>query len=447
MATVLSRLPTAATTRVVVGSLAVRVRAGLVVVARQVANGLVIWWRSILVLIMIMRLGVVWTVFCERTTIATRKTLGRGEHARTVVQGVPGLSHWRATQHGGTVRLALCPGQDLSTMAAATAPLRHSLRIQSAKVAEIDGHPGYLRLSLLRRDPLDRVRTTPRPVGPDRFDCGLTEFGTSYVVDFAQEPHILVTGATGSGKSGWLLALLCAVAPTDNVLVYWDLKFGLEAQVCHPRLSVVAENRNEVRDTAATLLHIAESRASLLKRLNCRSVVELGDRHGVQLRRVRLVVDEVAELALDSAAELEDDATAKVVLTQTLRLVQLVRAMGINIVLCGQRFGSDMGKLITSIRAQLSGRVCLRVNDRQTVEMTLPGFDSEVHARVMSLSRPGLAVVASGADWYLARPPWQSFDAARAVAMRHADKAISLHDLEADDHARVAHLLKSITDI
>jgi DNA segregation ATPase FtsK/SpoIIIE, S-DNA-T family len=214
-----------------------------------------------------------------------------------------------------------------------------------------------------------------------------------------------------------------------------------------PRFSAVCETRNEVRTCATELLARAEARAHLLKRLNCRSVHELANRHGARLRRVRVVVDEVAELALDASTELEDDATAKEVLTQVLRIVQLVRCLGINVVLCGQRFGSDMGKLITSIRAQVSGRVCLRVCDRQTAEMTLPGLDAEVHARAMNLSRPGLAVVKSGGDtWYLARPPYRTFDDARAVALKYADKAIPLHQLDADDHARVAHLLKFTTD-
>jgi DNA segregation ATPase FtsK/SpoIIIE, S-DNA-T family len=414
----------------------------LVSFVSRVAVALVVAWRSLLVLVMIMRLGVGWRLFCERTTIAQRTTIGRGDRAKTIIRGVPGLGRWRATQHGAEVRLRLCPGQDLSTLVDAMSPLRHTLHVQSAKVHEIENRPGYLQLSLLRRDPLDKVRTVPRPVGPDQFALGLTETGETYIVDFEVNPHILTAGATGSGKSGWLLALESAMASTDDLMIGWDLKWGLEVSVMASRFSTVCETRNEVRDSAEVLLRLAESRAHLLKQLGCRSVHELADRHGVQLRRVRVVVDEVAELALDAGTGLEDDATAREVLSQVLRTVQLVRAMGINVVLCGQRFGSDMGKLITSIRAQVSGRVCLRVNDRESAMMVLPGMGDEVHACAMGLTRRGLAVIKlSGTEWYLARTPYLSYDAAKATAQKHAHKAIGLDQLDDDDHQRVQHLL------
>jgi S-DNA-T family DNA segregation ATPase FtsK/SpoIIIE len=423
-------------------TVAVAARALLASFASRTATALVVAWRSLLVLVMVMRLGVGWRLFCERTMIAQRKTIGRGDRAKTVVRGVPGLGRWRATQHGVTTRLRLCPGQDLATLDGAMSPLRHTLHVQSAKVHEIENRPGYLQLTLLRRDPLDRVRMTPRPVGPDRFVLGLTETGADYVLDFEANPHILTAGATGSGKSGWLLALESAMASTDDVLVGWDLKWGLENSVMAARFSTVCENRNQVRDSAEVLLRLAESRAHLLKQLGCRSVHELADRHGVQLRRVRVVVDEVAELALDAGTELEADATAKEVLSQILRIVQLVRALGINVVLCGQRFGSDMGKLITSIRAQVSGRVCLRVNDRESAMMTLPGMDDEVHHVAMGLTRPGLGVIKlSGTEWYLARTPYLSYDVAQVTAQKHAHKAIGLDQLDDDDHQRVQHLL------
>ncbi len=80
-------------------------------------------------------------------------------------------------------------------------------------------------------------------------------------------------------------------------------------------------------------------------------------------------------------------------------MVQLVRAMGIHVILCGQRFGSDLGKHVTSIRAQVSGRICLQVNDTQTAEMVLGGLDSEVQRRALGLARPGMAIVPAGQDW------------------------------------------------
>ena len=52
-----------------------------------------------------------------------------------------------------------------------------------------------------------------------------------------------------------------------------------------------------------------------------------------------------------------------------MRLAQLGRAAGIYLEICGQRFGSDLGKGITMLRAQLTGRVVHRVNDEASAEM------------------------------------------------------------------------------
>ena len=74
-----------------------------------------------------------------------------------------------------------------------------------------------------------------------------------------------------------------------------------------------------------------------------------------------LFVDEVAELFL--VASRKDEERRDEMVTQLIRLAQLGRAAGIYLEVCGQRFGAELGKGATMLRAQLSGRVCHRVND------------------------------------------------------------------------------------
>jgi S-DNA-T family DNA segregation ATPase FtsK/SpoIIIE len=121
--------------------------------------------------------------------------------------------------------------------------------------------------------------------------------------------------------------------------------------------------------------------------------------------------------------------------------VQLVRAMGIHVILCGQRFGSDLGKNITSIRAQISGRICLRVNDPQTAEMVLGGLAPEDQKRALTLTRPGMAIVQDGQQWHYARCSYLTTTEIRALAAAHADKRIGWDQLVHADHAALdAHL-------
>ncbi len=80
-------------------------------------------------------------------------------------------------------------------------------------------------------------------------------------------------------------------------------------------------------------------------------------------------VDEVAELFL--VATRKDEERRDEMVTQLIRLAQLGRAAGIYLEVCGQRFGAELGKGATMLRAQLTGRVCHRVNDEASAKMAL----------------------------------------------------------------------------
>ncbi len=82
---------------------------------------------------------------------------------------------------------------------------------------------------------------------------------------------------------------------------------------------------------------------------------------------VVVLVDEVAELAL--FASKEEEKRRDRIVTALVRLAQLGRAAGIYLEICGQRFGSELGKGITMLRAQLTGRTAHRVNDETSANM------------------------------------------------------------------------------
>ncbi|CAM5316607.1 hypothetical protein STENM223S_10360 [Streptomyces tendae] len=80
-----------------------------------------------------------------------------------------------------------------------------------------------------------------------------------------------------------------------------------------------------------------------------------------------VLVDEVAELAL--FASKDEEKRRDRIITALVRLAQLGRAAGIYLEICGQRFGSELGKGITMLRAQLTGRTAHRVNDETSANM------------------------------------------------------------------------------
>lgn len=130
-------------------------------------------------------------------------------------------------------------------------------------------------------------------------------------------------------------------------------------------------------------------------------------------------MDEVAELFL-VAAKKDEERRDRMVM-HLVRLAQMARAVGIYLEICGQRFGSELGKGATMLRAQLTGRVVHRVNDKQTADMGLGDIAPDAVFAVTTIApdRPGVAVAGdSSGGWSRIRTP--ELSAADAVATCHA---------------------------
>ncbi len=136
---------------------------------------------------------------------------------------------------------------------------------------------------------------------------------------------------------------------------------------------------------------------------------------------VVLFVDEVAELFMVATRKEEERRDEMV--TQLIRLAQLGRAAGIFLEVCGQRFGAELGKGATMLRAQLTGRVCHRVNDEASAKMALGDIAPEAVGAACAIApeRPGLAVAGdTSGGWTRIRTPHLSLADAAAVCTANA---------------------------
>jgi S-DNA-T family DNA segregation ATPase FtsK/SpoIIIE len=229
---------------------------------------------------------------------------------------------------------------------------------------------------------------------------GVREDTRAWVMDLRAVPHWMIVGATQTGKSTLVHAIVAALAPLPVALAGIDLKGGLELSVYGPRLSGLATNRKEAADLLDEVLSLAQSRMQDCRRAAVQTVWKLPQ---VPPPLV-LIVDEVAELYL--TADSGERALRERATTSLLRIAQLGAALGIHLLICGQRVGSDLGPGVTALRAQLSGRVCHRVNDEETAKMTLGDLFPEAVAAVQLLtpSDQGVAVTTDGVGgWVRAR--------------------------------------------
>ncbi|MFF5296706.1 FtsK/SpoIIIE domain-containing protein [Paractinoplanes globisporus] len=336
--------------------------------------------------------------------------LVKGQPIRPVV---PLLIRIRPRHYGATAVVAMHPGQIPQPFIDAADAMAHAWGVHAVRVVPA-GRRGRVNLTILRADPLkDTSMAAPasaRPLAdlgaavPDdlRAEVGNREDGHRWAIDLAVFPHWLITGATQSGKSTLINAAVARWAGRPIALVGIDCKGGMELAPLLPRLSALACDRAEAAHVLSRLVDEAQHRMALCRRHRVRSIWQLPE----ELRPVPVIVivDEIAELYLIASRE-EKEAALRAT-TSLLRLAQLGAALAIHLIVAGQRVGSDLGSGVTALRAQLGGRICLKVNDPETADMTLGDLypDAVEAAQQIGPAEKGVAITtADEFGWIRAR--------------------------------------------
>jgi S-DNA-T family DNA segregation ATPase FtsK/SpoIIIE len=341
----------------------------------------------------------------------------------------------RPTSTGLRLRLRLVPGQEPADVAASAERLRHAWGVHAVYVRDVK--PGVVELRLVGFDVLSNVRM-PRKAGGGllKVPVALREDAMAFVRDYRTIPHQLTLGATLSGKSMYLRHLVTGLAQQQVALVGIDCKRGVELAPFAPRLSALATDPQQAAELLPVLVREMEDRYDLIK---ARQGIAPGTRDeeitsdiwglpdDERPVPVVLFVDEIAELFL--VATKKDEERRDEMVTQLIRLAQLGRAAGIYLEVCGQRFGAELGKGATMLRAQLTGRVCHRVNDEASAKMALGDIAPEAvfAACAIAPERPGLAVAGdTSGGWSRIRTPFLSLADAAAVCRETAHLAPDL---------------------
>ncbi|MFJ6939648.1 FtsK/SpoIIIE domain-containing protein [Streptomyces sp. NPDC101132] len=199
---------------------------------------------------------------------------------------------------------------------------------------------------------------SPARAGALPFIAGISPSGSVQVADLSRLPHLLVAGATGSGKSvflrGLLIELLRARTPEQLQLVIVDpkrLDFTPFAKAPHLRDGRIISDPDIALET---LRHTLESeldrRQPVLESAGVSSAAEFYESGGSleELPQLVILVDEFADLVLSGS-----DRKGFSELIQ--RYAQLTRAYGIFLVLATQRPSVDV--ITGSIKANLSARI------------------------------------------------------------------------------------------
>ncbi|KAA0932224.1 FtsK/SpoIIIE domain-containing protein [Streptomyces apricus] len=339
----------------------------------------------------------------------------KGDPLRPVA---PRISFPRPTRLGLTVVARLHAGQTPATYLKAADAFVHAWKVHAVRVTSPER--GLVLLTATATDPLLRPGLATAPAALLSALIGALESGGAWVMDLRLIPHWLIAGATRSGKSTLLARLITQLAPQPVALVGIDCKGGMELGLFANRLSALATCRREAVAILTALVVDMQDRMNECRIAAARSIWELPDK----LRPVPVVVivDEIAELYLSDGTR-ESRAEAEQCSVLLLRLAQLGAALGLHLVVAGQRVGSDLGPGVTALRAQLGGRICHRVNDPGTAEMTLGDLnkDAVTVAQSITAQERGVAVC-TGPDggWSRARSHLTTTEEAIAAAQRHS---------------------------
>ncbi|WP_405583921.1 FtsK/SpoIIIE domain-containing protein [Streptomyces sp. NBC_01092] len=318
--------------------------------------------------------------------------------ARREVRPVPPkVRRVRPTATGLRVTLRLPAGLEPADLAASSERLRHAWGVHSVTVRETK--PGYVELRMTGYDVLNRVRMPRKAIARGLVvPVALREDGTVFERDYRKIPMALTLGANSSGKSMYQRNLIKGLAKLPVGLIGIDCKRGVEHSRYAPRLSALATTPAIAGQLIDVLVTEMEDRFDLLALYGVSDLWELPE----ELRPVPLIVliDEVAELFLVTSKK--DEPARDHTVMQLVRLGQMARAIGIYLEVCGQRFGSDLGKGATALRAQLTGRVVHRVNDKQTAEMGLGDIAPDAVVSVLGIraDRPGVAVAGDASGYW-----------------------------------------------
>jgi DNA segregation ATPase FtsK/SpoIIIE, S-DNA-T family len=194
-----------------------------------------------------------------------------------------------------------------------------------------------------------------------KIPLGKDIFGASVIGSIDKMPHMLVAGATGSGKSvainSIILAILYNARPNEVKLALIDPKM-LELSVYEgiPHLlSPVVTQSKKAAETLRAIVAEMDRRYRTLSEKGNKGIDSYNKTvpEAERLPYIVVIIDELADLMMTVAREVEDSV---------MRLAQMARAAGIHLIVATQRPSVDV--ITGLIKANLPARISFQVSSK-----------------------------------------------------------------------------------
>jgi S-DNA-T family DNA segregation ATPase FtsK/SpoIIIE len=187
--------------------------------------------------------------------------------------------------------------------------------------------------------------------------------GSPYTVDLESMPHLLIAGATGSGKSvcinSIITSLVCKNSPQQVQLLLIDpkrLELNLYEGIPHLVSQVVTEPKKAVR-ALGWVVEEMDLRYQLLASRGVRNIQSYDE----GLSYIVVIIDELADLMLCVPQEMEMAVS---------KLAQMARAVGIHLVVATQRPSVDVitGVIKANFPCRIAFKVASKTDSRTIID-------------------------------------------------------------------------------
>ncbi len=188
------------------------------------------------------------------------------------------------------------------------------------------------------------------------FSLGKDVSGKPWVTNLDAMPHLLIAGATGSGKSvmvnGLILSLLYSNSPDDLKFILVDPKrveLSLYNGIPHLLTPVITDTTKTI-NALRWVVSEMDRRYGVLQNAGKRNIASYRKEVNDDMPYIVVVIDELADLMTVAANEVEG---------AIVRLAQMARAVGIHLVLATQRPSVDV--ITGLIKANVTARIAFSV--------------------------------------------------------------------------------------
>jgi S-DNA-T family DNA segregation ATPase FtsK/SpoIIIE len=193
--------------------------------------------------------------------------------------------------------------------------------------------------------------------------------GEAVVADLANMPHLLIAGATGSGKSVCLNSIITCLlmnhSPEQLRLVLIDPKrveLTAFAKIPHLAFSEIVVDVDRVVGTLQAVINEMDSRYRRFAQAGVRDIRGYNEREsGPRVPYWVVVIDELADLMIAAPYQVE---------RQVVRIAQLARATGIHLVIATQRPSVDVvtGLIKANFPTRIAFAVASQVDSRTVID-------------------------------------------------------------------------------